>query len=280
MANLFSKLMNQKATRVGAIATSLLAVLPAVYLTPKATAQTFDGRYEDAQNVTVDEVLDETTEYVGETVTLRSEAGQTDNPAVFKLDDDDGLGLFGLDLDSDEILVFNTSGVPFELPEEEDVDVQVTGVVRNFVEAEIEAELGFGLDPDYYLDYENQPVVFAQSIALAPSPGEVTDEPEELYGRAIAVEGEVDEIYSPTTFTLNDDDLFEGEDLLVINTVPALAVEEDEAVVAVGELRPFVVAEIERDYELEWDEELQRQLEVEYDQRPVLFIREVYPSAQ
>lgn len=279
MANLFSQLMSQKAIRIEAIATSLLAVLPAVYLTPKAAAQTFDGRYEDAQNVTVDKVLDETTEYVGEIVTLRSEADQTDNPAVFKLDDDDGLGLFGLDLDSDEILVFNTSGVPFELPEE-DVDVQVTGVVRNFVQAEIEAELVFGLDPDYYLDYENQPVVFAQSIALAPSPGEVTDEPEELYGRAIAVEGEVDEIYSPTTFTLNDDDLFEGEDLLVINTVPALAVEEDEAVVAVGELRPFVVAEIERDYELEWDEELQRQLEVEYDQRPVLFIREVYPSAQ
>jgi hypothetical protein len=279
MANLFSKLMNQKATHVGAIATSLLAVLPAVYLTPKAAAQTFDGRYEDAQNVTVDEVLDETTEYVGETVTLRSEADQTDSPAVFKLDDDDGLGLFGLDLDSDEILVFNTSGVPFELPEE-DVDVQVTGIVRNLVQAEVEAELGFGLDPDYYLDYENQPVVFAQSIALAPSPGEVTDEPEELYGRAIAVEGEVDEIYGPTTFTLNDDDLFKGEDLLVINTVPELAVEEDEAVVAVGELRPFVVAEIERDYELEWDEELQRQLEVEYDQRPVLFIREVYPSTQ
>jgi hypothetical protein len=269
MANLFSKLMNQKATHVGAIATSLLAVLPAVYLTPKAAAQTFDGRYEDAQNVTVDEVLDETTEYVGETVTLRSEADQTDSPAVFKLDDDDGLGLFGLDLDSDEILVFNTSGVPFELPEE-DVDVQVTGIVRNLVQAEVEAELGFGLDP----------VVFAQSIALAPSPGEVTDEPEELYGRAIAVEGEVDEIYGPTTFTLNDDDLFKGEDLLVINTVPELAVEEDEAVVAVGELRPFVVAEIERDYELEWDEELQRQLEVEYDQRPVLFIREVYPSTQ
>jgi hypothetical protein len=275
MANLFSKSMNQKATHVGAIATSLLAVLPAVYLTPKAAAQTFDGRYEDAQNVTVDEVLDETTEYVGETVTLRSEADQTDSPAVFKLDDDDGLGLFGLDLDSDEILVFNTSGVPFELPEEEDVDVQVTGIVRNLVQAEVEAELGFGLDPDYYLDYENQPVVFAQSIALAPSPGEVTDEPEELYGRAIAVEGEVDEIYGPTTFTLNDDDLFKGEDLLVINTVP-----EHEAVVAVGELRPFVVAEIERDYELEWDEELQRQLEVEYDQRPVLFIREVYPSTQ
>lgn len=94
-------------------------------------------------------------------------------------------------------------------------------------------------------------------------------------------EGEVDEIFSPVAFTLNDLELFEGEDLLVINALPERVVEDDETVVVVGELRPrLVVEDIDRDYNLGWDSELRTKLEVEYERKPVLIVREIYPSAQ
>lgn len=277
----FQKIENWKGIRTGVALVGLLTVLPPIFATQKAVAQTTAIWYKDAQNVTIDEVLNEPEDYAGRLVTLRSEADKNELQNSFTLDDDDGFGLFGLDFDDDELLVFNSSGVPFIPPEEDDVEVQVTGVVRTFILADIERELGVDLDPDLYVDYENQPVIFARSMALAPSPGEVTDEPEEFYGRAISVEGEVDEIFSPVAFTLNDPDLFEGEDLLVINAVPERVVEDDETVVVVGELRPrLVVEDIERDYDLGWDSELRTKLEVEYERKPVLIVREIYPSAQ
>jgi len=46
-----------------------------------------------------------------------------------------------------------------------------------------------------------------------------------------------------------------------------------------GVLRSFVVADIERDYDLTWDLNLQRQLEVDYRNKPVLIVQSVYPSA-
>lgn len=110
-------------------------------------------------------------------------------------------------------------------------------------------------------------------------PDEVTANPEAFDGQPIAVEGEVDEIYSPTAFTLHDEELFDGEDLLVVNAIEQ-TVADDDNVVVVGEIRPLTVAEIERDYSLDWDDlDIQSQAETEYEQRPVLVVREIYPLA-
>lgn len=184
---IFQKIGKWKGIITKAALFGLITVLPPIFATQKAVSQPAKIWYENAQNVTIDEVLNEPDVYAGRLVTLRSEADKNELQKSFTLDDDDGFGLFGLDFDDDELLVFNSSGVPFIPPEEDDVEVQVTGVVRTFILADIERELGVGLDPDLYVDYENQPVIFARSMALAPEPGEVTDEPEEFYGRAIAL---------------------------------------------------------------------------------------------
>jgi hypothetical protein len=47
--------------------------------------------------------------------------------------------------------------------------------------------------------------------------------------------------------------------------------------VVTGELRQFVIADFERDYDLTWDADLREQLEVEYQDRPVLVANHVYP---
>ena len=78
---------------------------------------------------------------------------------------------------------------------------------------------------------------------------------------------------------MDEDELFGGQDLLVLRATPKVPVKEGEKVAVTGVLRPFVVAEFERDYDLKWDLTLQRKLEAEYSNKPVLVATDVYPSA-
>lgn len=273
----FQQITNWQGVRAGTLTGALLAVLSPFYTAQHVNAIPADQQYR--ADITLDDIVDNPVAYEGQMVTLRSEPEATGDPVAFRLDDEDGIGIFDLDFDEDEVLVFNVSGTPFALPRDDDMEIQVTGEVRSFSQADAERTLGTDLDPDFYAEYENQPVIYARSIALAPEPDEVTANPEAFYGQPIAVEGEVDEIYSPTAFTLHDEELFDGEDLLVINAIEQ-TVADDDNVVVVGEIRPLTVAEIERDYSLDWDDlDIQSQAETEYEQRPVLVVREIYPLA-
>ncbi|NEQ27151.1 MAG: hypothetical protein F6K28_50720 [Microcoleus sp. SIO2G3] len=229
----------------------------------------------DSNNVATEEVVNNTDRYLGQMVTIRSEPLEKLDANSFTVNDEQFFG-------SEPVLVINASGTPFVLPTEAGQEVQVTGEVRNFVLAEIERNYRLGLEPDAYRDYENQPAIIAQSIALAPEPGEVTQDPEQYYGQALAVTGEVENLQSGNVFELDEDRLLGAEDLLVIRANPAQnlsAIDEGEKVAVTGVLRPFVVAELERDYDLTWDLNIKEQLEAEYSQKPVLIADRVYPSA-
>jgi hypothetical protein len=275
-------LINQKGFRIGAIALALMAiVLPACANNqPEVTApETTERRADqgpitqDEQNVTINEVNNNLEELIGQTVTVRSEAEVTEEPNSFLLTDDT---LFG----SEDVLVLNASGVPFLLPADQDIEVQVTGEVRQFMVNEVNEEFNLNLDPAQYAEYDQQPVIFAESMALAPEPGELTENPQAFYQQPIAVEGTVAEIRAPGIFTMHNEELFGGEDLLVLNVFPEKPVEEGETVTLVGELRPFVIADIEQDYDTNWDAEVIREVEAQYRQEPIFVVREVYPSAQ
>ncbi|PSR15586.1 hypothetical protein C8255_22330 [filamentous cyanobacterium CCP3] len=232
-----------------------------------------------ATNVQTEDVAGETESYIGQVVTVRSEPLEVVDDSSFTVGDEQFFG-------AEPILVINASGEPLLLPEDDDVEVQVTGEVRNFVIADVEQEFGLTLDPTLYTDYEEQPVIIAQSIALAPEPGEITSNPEQYYGETLAVTGEVEDIQSGSAFTLDEEQLFGAEDLLVVYASPRdgvqqplPAVTDGEDVAVTGVLRAFVVSEFERDYDLGWDLELQEQLEAEYSNRPVLVATGIYPSA-
>ncbi|MEO1341809.1 MAG: hypothetical protein AAFV28_11865 [Cyanobacteria bacterium J06635_13] len=45
-------------------------------------------------------------------------------------------------------------------------------------------------------------------------------------------------------------------------------------------MRPFVKAEFEQDYDLTWDLDVEREIEAEYTEKPVLVVDSIYPSAQ
>lgn len=267
MRNLFTPKPSPslKRLRGGAVVLGLMATL---LLAACSNDDPNAGGPTAQSNVTTEEVTEETNELIGETVTIRNEVGEKIAPTAFTLTDDEFFG-------GEEILVVNSTGKPFVLPEGDNPEVQITGEVRNFVLAEFERDYGFDLDPNLYAEYENQPAIVAQAVALAPEPGEITENPSRYYGQQLAVTGEVEQIANPTSFTLDEDELFGSSDLLVLTQTPQTAAEDGKTVAVTGVLRPFVISEIERDFDLDLDPELQ----VEYDNKPVLIADAVYESA-
>lgn len=225
-------------------------------------------------NVQLGDLTGSVEDYLGQSVSVRGEAELAVGESAFLLQDDE---LFG----GEEVIVFNATGTPFVVPDDEPTEeVQVTGEVQQLVIADFEREYGLGLDPALYAEYEDRPAIVAQSIVLAPDPEEVSEEPQAYYGQTIAVSGEIGEQLSPDTFTLEEEQLFGGDSVLVIGMNPIPTLEDQEEVVVTGVLRPYVAADFERDYDLTWDLDFQRQIEAEYTEKPVLVAEEVYPSAQ
>ncbi|MEG3849955.1 hypothetical protein QT971_22235 [Microcoleus sp. herbarium19] len=254
----------------GAIAFAVAAVLlPACTNNLERSTQVPGG---PTGNVTTEEVADNTNQLLGQTVTVRSQPIQKLGPSTFTVSDRDFFG-------NESILVVNATGQPFAFPADPGTPIQVTGQVRKFVVADVNRDYNLGLDPNLYVQYRDRPAIIAQSMALAPKPGEITTKPSQYYGKTLAVTGEVENITSPNAFTLDEDRLFGGQDLLVLHTKPTPRVNEGEKVAVTGVLRPFIVAELERDYDLQWDLTLKRKLEAEYSKRPVLVSTGVYPSA-
>jgi len=220
-------------------------------------------------NVSTEEVAEETNELLGKSVTVRSEVEEKVGANSFTIGDDK---LFG----TEKVLVINASGAPTVLPE--DIKLQVTGEVQKLVVADIEREYSLDLEPELEVEYKDRPVIVAQSIALAPEPGEVTKNPSAFYNKTIAVRAEVEDIIGPSSFTLDEDKLTSTQDLLVLNTAPGQTINDGQEVVVTGVLRPFVVTDIERDYDLNWDLTLQRKLEAEYSQKPALVAKSIFPA--
>lgn len=228
-----------------------------------------------AGNVTTEDVSNKTNALIGRTVTVRSEPVKRINANTFTINDEQ---LFG----AEPILVVNASGDRIVLPEG-DTEVQVTGTVAKLVVAEVEREFNLDFDRELEVEYEGKPAIIARSVALAPEPGEITKNPSRYYGKTIAVPAEVEAIVGPNAFTLDEDELIGGSDLLVLVANPQqkqLSIKDNQDVVATGVLRSFVVADIERDYDLTWDLNLQRKLEAEYSKKPVLIADSVYPVSR
>lgn len=263
MKNTFA---NTKNTAFGLLVAASVAILPAC-----STPQT-ETTVAEENNVTSEELVEETINYVGEEVTIRSEVEATVDDTSFLLSDDDYF-------DGEAVLVINATSEPFVIPDVGDTQVQVTGEVETFAMTTVAEEYGLTLSPELYEEYEAKPVIIAQSIALAPDVGDVAANPEAYYGQRIALEGEVEEVMESGLFTMDEDELFGGDDLLVIPTKGSEPVQDGGIVALTGVLRSYVEADFEKDYDLQWDLEITEKVEAEYSQKPVFVADGVYPSA-
>lgn len=218
------------------------------------------------------EIVNKKNEFIGKSVTIKSRTIQKVGLRSFTVSDQQ---LF----DGEPIVVINASSLPFDLPVDQNLEVQVTGQVRNLVIPKIEREFNLHIEDEYYTDYINKPAIIAQYLTLSSQPGQITQNPEQYYGRKVTVTGEVANIRSGILLTLDENQLFGRQDLLVLLTAPPkVAINQGQTVSAMGEVRRFVAAEIERDYNFNWSLEAKIKLDAEYANQPVLVAETVYPS--
>ena len=249
--------------KVGAIALSAIIFLLGCINTPKDS-----NREKFSQHVTTAQVSESIKTFLGKTVSVRNDVQEFVGKTAFILDEDK---LFG----GETILVIDVSQKPLRFPKEEGIEVRVKGKVERLVLAEIKEKYGLELDPNLYRKYEGKPTIIARSVLLSPDPGDLTSNPQAYYNKLLAIEGEVEDTEIPGMFELDEEQVFGGEDLLVIAPKTNNQIREDENVLVIGVLRPFIIAEFEREYELNWDLSVQKQIEAEYSNKPVFVAQEI-----
>lgn len=224
------------------------------------------------RNVTAQAVSQMTNALIGQRVTVRGEIKKLVSGNAFTINDEQ---MF----EGQEILVVNASSAPFTLPDD-DIELQVTGEVRKFNIANLAKEFDLSLQPEAYLDYKDRPVIIAQSIALAPKPAQIVRNPTVFYNQPVAVEAEVEKVLDPIAFTLQEDQVTGGSDLLVLNPKAGQPMRAQQNVVVTGVIRPFVVSQIERDYNLTRDLQWQKTVEAQYKNKPVLIAQQIFSAEQ
>ena len=208
----------------GALLLSLVSVIAA---TPTIQAQETDS------NTTLEELEENAPDLIGEQVTVRGLIDEIEPGMSFTINEEGDV------FADDEILVINVSGETFPQMAAEDIQMQVTGEVGQFVYADVNSLYDLDLDPDLYVDYEDRPVILATSAALSPDIGEISENPEEFYSKEVAIEGQVGEIKSDRAFTMNGGGIIGTEDLLVVNVTGEPIPAEEQRVVVTGMIRPL-----------------------------------------
>lgn len=226
---------------------------------------------ETDSNTTIEEIENNNSDAMGEQVTVRGEVNEVEPGVSFQIAEEGFL-------EGSEVLVVNVSGEMLPEMPDEDLELQVTGELGQFVYADVDSLYDLDLDPDLYVDYEDKPVIFAESMTLSPGIEDISERPDNFYSKEVALEGEVAEMKSDFAFTLSEDELIGDNDMLVVNVTGEPIPEQEQKVVVTGMVRPYVAAEFERDYDLTWDLDVQRQIEAEYSEKPVLVLDNIYPA--
>ncbi|MEN9521417.1 MAG: hypothetical protein RLZZ381_4005 [Cyanobacteriota bacterium] len=225
---------------------------------------------ETRPRVTPEAIVEQTQKLIGKTVTIRGVVDEIRSDSVFALADELYFG-------GQRVLVIDRSGILPELPEN-NIEVQVTGTVDRVITSNTVENQDLDLSPDVVKLYKDRPAIIAESITLSPSPSAITENPQSYYNRPVAVKGKVEEVLDNNTFTLSEYNLGGGKDLLVLSVAPQPTPETNAEIYARGSVRPFSLAELERDYNLNLNPELKQRLESEYSQQAVLVIDKITPA--
>jgi hypothetical protein len=254
-------------------------------------------------SISAGKLAKEAKNFYGQTVTVKAEVEDVLDNRTFTLDED---AIFA----GPDVLVVVPKGSTSGLMH--DQVVTVTGTVRPFVQAELERDYdwfkdGKILKKDVKIDYTTRPVLIATSIMTADgrdlttigtaalqsgestmppvgrvsletiSAGKLAKDAKKFYGQTVTVKAEVESVLDDHTFTLDEDDILAGPDVLVV--VPrgtARGLMHDQVVTVTGTVRPFVQAELERDYDWFKDGKiLKKDTKIDYKTRPVLIAQSV-----
>ncbi len=141
---------------------AIVLLLPILFV---ASCNTVEERVDKVGGVTAQQVIENPSAYVGKTVTISGDVEEIWGPRAFNMDSGASVG---------ELLVLGRE--PFPQVKVNDADTAVvindiatvTGVVRMLVEADIEREIGWDLDPKIVAEFNAKPVLVAQNVAFNP----------------------------------------------------------------------------------------------------------------
>jgi hypothetical protein len=115
-------------------------------------------------------------------------------------------------------------------------------------------------------------VVGAAQAGDTISAGKLAKDAKDFYGQTVSVKSEVDRVVSDHAFTLDEDAIFAGPDVLVL--VPQAVTEQlrhDQKVVVTGKVRRYVRTELEKDYSFFTEGKIvKKDYKVDYKTRPVI----------
>ena len=257
------------------------------------------GAAQAGDKISAGKLAKDAKDFYGKTVTVEAEVEDVLGSNMFTLDEDALLG--GAD-----VLVLVPTGVTGSLTH--DQKVVVTGEVRRYVQTELDRDYDWFDDGKLVnvktkVDWDTRPVLVARSIktttgtslmggavqtssadttmhashgtavmATPISAGKLARDAQAYYGQTISVKAEVEDVLGPNMFTLDEDSLLAGSDVLVL--VPrglASNLTHDQKVIVTGKVRQFVETELDRDYD--WFDNgklVDVKTKVDWKTRPVL----------
>ena len=278
------------------------AVAPIVALTVGGLAGTLAAGTDKAM-ISAGKLAKDAKQFYGQTVTVKAEVENVYDSRSFTLDEDT---MFA----GPDVLVLVPAGMTSTLTH--DQVVTVTGKVRPYVATELERDYdwfknGKLVTTKTEVDFKTRPVLVATSLVLADgrellsadagmhhdhaapmgttkdhkdhamkgelSAGKLAKDSKKYYGQNVTVRAEVEDVLDRNSFTLDEDAMLAGHDVLVL--VPAgfdvANLRKDQVVVVSGKVRPYVMAELEKDYD--WFKNgsiVTTGKKVDYETRPVL----------
>lgn len=109
-----------------------------------------------------------------------------------------------------------------------------------------------------------------EMTAMSATAGNIAANPANYYGKKVTVRAEVEDVLGAQVFLLDEDRLFAWPDVMVITPALSNAVVEDTMVTVTGTVRQFVDAEFRRDYDWNWWDRLDPDIELAFRHRPVI----------
>jgi hypothetical protein len=104
------------------------------------------------------------------------------------------------------------------------------------------------------------------------SAGKLAKHSKDYYGKQVTVKAEVEDVLGANMFTLDEDALLAGADVLVM--VPrgvTAALTHDQKVIVTGDVRPYVEADLDRDFDFFEDGKIiKKETKVDWKTRPVI----------
>lgn len=114
----------------------------------------------------------------------------------------------------------------------------------------------------------------------AISAGKLAKDAKDYYGKTVTVKAEVEDVLGDKMFTLDEDALLAGSDVLVLAPKGVGTLAHDQKVVVTGQVRPFVEADLDRDFD--WFDNgklVDVKTKVDWKTRPVIVAESVKTEA-